>query len=262
VIDHALAEHPGSFELLVMAGRLSYLEKHPKEAADAMAGADKIKPIDDTDRVTLALSMGFSDRLSQARTELLKLMKAAPKNAEYPFLLGRVDANGNHLEDSVADFRKAIELDPTMVRAYESLGRAQENLGLLDEVRKTYEAGVVHNRANKVHWEWSPLDLGVVLLKAGELDEADKLFREALLYSPRFGWAHYYLGQLFQKRGKETEAMSEYKAAVVSEPRLRQAWLALGRQFTRQGNQAEADRALQMFKRLEAEDNTRQGRKN
>ncbi len=262
VIDQAMAEHPGSFELLVMAGRLSYLEKHPKEAADALAGADKIKPLNDTDRVTLALALGFGDRLPQARTELLKLMKAAPKNAEYPFLLGRVDANGNHLEDAAADFSKAIELDPTMVRAYESLGRAQENLGLVDEARKTYEAGVQRNRGNKAHWEWSPLDLGVVLLKAGELDEADKLLRESLQYNPRFGWAHYYLGQLFQKRGTEAEAMNEYKSAVVSEPRLRQAWLALGRQFTRQGNQAEADRALQMFKRLEAEDNARQGRKN
>jgi tetratricopeptide (TPR) repeat protein len=262
VIDHALAEHPGSFELLVMAGRLEYLEKHPKDAADALAGADRIKPIGDTDRATLALALAFSDRIPQARAELLKLMKAAPQNAEYAFLLGRVDANGNHLEDAAAEFSKAIELDPAMVRAYESLGRAQENLGLVDEARKTYEAGALRNRRNKVHWEWSPLDLGVVLLKADELDEADKLFREALQYKPRFGWAHYYMGQLFQKRGQAAEAMSQYKAAVVDEPRLRQAWLALGRQFTRQDNKAEADRALQMFKRLESEDNARQGRKN
>ena len=99
-------------------------------------------------------------------------------------------------------------------------------------------------------------------MKANDLDEADKLLRESLQYNPRFGWAHYHMGQLFQKQGKEAEAMTEYKEAVVDDPRLRQAWLALGRQFTRQGNKAQADRALEIFKQLEAQDNARQGKKN
>ena len=56
--------------------------------------------------------------------------------------------------------------------------------------------------------------------------------------------------------------MNEYKAAVVDQPRLRQAWLALGRQFTKEGNKAQADRSLAIFKKLEEEDNVRQGKKN
>jgi tetratricopeptide (TPR) repeat protein len=262
VIDRALAEHPDSFELLAMAGRLEYLERHAKDAADALAAADKIKPLTDTDRETLALALSFSDRSPQARAEFLKLIKANPRNAEYAYMLGRVDTNSKLEEDAAASFTKAIELDPTMVKAYEELGRAQETLGLVDEARKTYETGVQRNRANKTHWEWSPLDLGVVLLKADKLDQADQLFREALQYNPQFAWAHYYMGQLYQKRGKETEAMGEYKAAVVSDPRLRQAWLALGRQFTKEGNKAEADKALEIFKKLESDENARQAKKN
>lgn len=261
-IDHAMTEHPNSFELLVMAGRLEYLEKHAKDAADSLAAADKIKPLSDTDRETLAMALSFSERSPQARAEFQKLIKANPKNSEYPFLLGRIDANGKHVEDAVAEFRKAIELDPNMVKAYEDLGRAQENMGLVDDAKKTYETGAQRNRTNKVHWEWSPLDLGVLLLKDEKLDEAEKLFREALKYNPRFGTAHYYMGQLFLKRGKETDAMNEFKTAVVDQPRLRQAWLALGRQFTKEGNKAQADRALEIFKRLEAEENARQGKKN
>lgn len=262
VIDRAMAEHPMSREMDILAGRLAYLEKNPKDAAEALTRADKIKTLGDDDRMTLALALSFSDHLSEARTEFLKLIKAAPQNAEYPWLLGRAEANAHSFEDAAAAFGKAIQLDPNMVRAYEDLGRAQESLGLADEARVTYETGAMYNRRNKVHWEWSPLDLGIVLLKASELDGAEKLFQEALQYNPRFGMAHYYMGQLFQKRGKEAEAMSEYKEAVIDEPRLREAWLALGRQFTRQGNKAEADRALERFKKLESDDNARQGRKN
>jgi len=262
VIGRALDEHPDSYELLIMAGRLAYLEKQPKDAAAALARADKIKPVAEGDRMTLALALSFTDNLKSARAEFQKLIAVSPKNAEYLFLLGRVDANGRHFEDAAADFGKAIALDPNMVKAYEDLGRAQENLGNPEDARKTYEAGALHNRQNKSHWEWSPLDLGVVLLKDGDLNGAEALFREALLYNPRSGPAHYNMGQVFQKKGDEARAMDAYKEAVVDEPRLRQAWLALGRQFTRQGNKVEADRALGIFKALEDEDNARKGRKN
>ena len=38
---------------------------------------------------------------------------------------------------------------PTNVRAYESLGQIQENLGQADEATKTYAAGAERNRINK-----------------------------------------------------------------------------------------------------------------
>ncbi|MGB6946998.1 MAG: tetratricopeptide repeat protein [Bryobacteraceae bacterium] len=261
VIDKAMAEHPGSFELLVMAGRLAYLEKHPDDSAVALERADHIKPLAETDRITLALAYAFEKKPAQARAQLQQLMKVAPRNPEYRYLLGRVEVQNQQLEPAVADFSKAIELDPDMVRAYEDLGQAQENLGLVEASRKTYEAGALRNR-EKMHWEWSPLDLGVVELKAGELDGAQKLFGEALTYNPRFGWAHYYMGQLFQQRGDHTKAVQEYQEAVVDQPTLRQAWLALGREFTREGRTAEADKSLAIFKTLESEDNARQGKKN
>jgi tetratricopeptide (TPR) repeat protein len=262
VIDRARAEHPDSFDVLIMWGRLAYLEKHPKDSVDALERADKIKPLSETDRMTLAIAYQFSEKPAQSRAELLKLAKLAPTNAEYLYLLGRMDRKNQRMEEAVDDFTNAIRIDPNFVRGYEELGQAQEDLGRLDEARKTYETGAVVNRRLSVHWEWSPLDLGVVLLKANNFAEAEKLFREALQYNPRFGWGHYYLGQLFHKRGRDDEAMDEYKAAVVDDPRLRQAWLALGRELKRQGNQVEADRAIAIFKKLEAQQNAATGRKN
>lgn len=70
------------------------------------------------------------------------------------------------------------------------------------------------------------------------------------------------MGQLLQKRGENAKAMNEYKEAVVDQPRLRHAWPALGRQFTKEGNKSQADSAIEIFKKLEAEENARQGKKN
>jgi superkiller protein 3 len=261
VIDRAMAEHPLSRELQVMAGRIAYLEKHPKDAAEAFERADKIKPLSEDDRMTLALAEQFSGQPDSARGEMLRLTRDFPGNAQYEYLLGRFSAQNQHLEDAAVDFRKAIELDPNLMRAYEELGQAQENLGLTDEARQTYEKAATRNRLQPTPWEWSPLDLGVVLLKNGELDGAEKLFQEALQYNRRFGWAHYYLGQLHEKQGRRPESLAEYRAAVVDTPTLRQAWLALGREYTRQGQKAEADKCLAIFRQLEDRDNARRDKK-
>lgn len=260
VIDRALNEHPQSRELLIMSGRIAYLEKHAKDAADALERADKAKPLSEDDRTTLALAEQFSGQPEQAHAEVLKLIKEFPRNAQYLYLLGRFDSLNHHMEEAVADLRKAIEIDPNLLRGYQELGHMQENLGLTEDARKTYQTGAARNRAQSARWEWPPVDLGVLLLKGGDLDEAEKLFLESLQYNPHFGWAHYYLGQLNQKRGKNAESMAEYRAAVVSDPALRQAWLALGREYTRLGQQDEADKCLAIFKKLEAQENARKGK--
>jgi tetratricopeptide (TPR) repeat protein len=262
VIDKALVEHPNSYETLIMAGRLAYLEKHPPDAVDAFQRADKIKALTEQDRMTLALAYEFSRQPKQSREELLKLTRMAPKNAEYMYLLGRIDTQNQQAEAAADDFAKAIKLDPNLVRAYEDLGQAQEELGRMGDARKTYETGATVNRKLAAPWEWSPLDLGVVDLKASEYAAAEKLFREALLYNPRFAWAHYYMGQLLEKQGKNAGAIDELKEAVVDDPRLRQAWLALGRQFSRQGNTVEAGKCIAIFKKLESQQNAIRGRKN
>jgi tetratricopeptide (TPR) repeat protein len=257
VIDRAAAEHPDSRELLIVAGRLAYLERQPKDAANALERADKIKPLQEDDRMTLGLAYEFSENPNLARVELLKLTKTAPKNASYFYLLGRFDVRNRHMEDAIVSFRKTTELDPNHLRAWEEMGKVQESLGLDGDARKTYQSGASHNRLAKAHWEWSPVDLGVIVMRDGDLDQAETLFREALQYNPRFAWAHYYLGQWNQKKGRNAESVAEYKEAVVEDPTLRQAWLALGREFTRLGQKTEADKSLAIFKELEERETAR-----
>jgi tetratricopeptide (TPR) repeat protein len=262
VIDKAMAEHADSFELLTMAGRLAYLEKHPKDAVDALERAGKIKDLPEQDRMTLALSYEFSRQPNEARAEFVKLTKMAPQNAEYMYLLARVDRQNQQTEAAAEEFAAAIKLNPGLLRAYEELGQIQERVGRLEEAHKTYAAGADENRKRNARWEWSPLDLGVAELKANQDASAEKLFREALQYNPRFGWAHYYMGQVMQKRALDNDAVAEYKEAVVDDPRLRQAWLALGRELARKGDKVEADRCIAIFKKLEEQQNAIKGRKN
>jgi tetratricopeptide (TPR) repeat protein len=259
VIDQAAIEHPQSAELQVMAGRLAFLERHPKDAAEAYERAAKIKPLAEEDRISLAVVWQAIGKRREARDAMVKLTQDFPKDPQYEYLLGRFDSLDRHFEAAIADLQKALQLDPKLLKAYEDLGRAQEALGLIADARKTYEAGVARNRQDGARSDWPAIDLGSMLLKAGELEEAEKLFREALSYQPRSGMAHYYLAQIDERRNRREEAIAEYNAAVAAVPNLRQAWLALGREYTRAGQKEQAERCLAMFQQLEAKEQARVG---
>lgn len=260
VIDRAAGEHPQSAELQVMAGRLAFLERHPLDAAQAYERAAKLKPLSEDDRLSLAIVLQTIGKQREARDAMVKLTQDFPRDAEYQYLLGRFDSLNRHFEDAITDLQKALELDPKLLKAYQDLGRAQETLGLTAEARKTYEAGVARNRQDGARSDSPPINLGSLLLKAGEVEEAEELFREALSYQPRSGLAHYYLAQIDERRNQRTEAIAEYNAAVAVVPNLRQAWLALGREYTRAGQKEQAERCLAIFKQLEAREQARMGR--
>ena len=251
VLEAAIVANPTSAELFTVLGRLAYLERQPKEAADSLHKADGIKTLSETDRVTLALAYEFSGRPQEGRAELLRLVKGAPDNPEYHYLLGRIERQNQQLEEAAGEFQKSIQLNAEALETYEYLGQTQEDLGLLDEARKTYAEAVRRNRLRPRPAETPPFNLGLLLIKQGDNERALKSIEEALRYNPRSGRSHYQLGSILQKQGKDAEAVAEYQLAVVHDPKLRPAWLALGREYTRMGKTEDAARALAIFQKLE-----------
>jgi tetratricopeptide (TPR) repeat protein len=216
----------------------------------ALERADALQALGEDDRLKLALTYQALGKFPESRAQLLQLTKAAPKDANYLYLLARLDRQTLDLDQAVSGFRHAIDLDPGMMRAWEELAQCQEAAGRPDEARKTYESAVERNRQQKTPWAGSPLDLGVLRLKAGNLEQAETLIRESLQYDPRLPAGYYYLGQLKQKQGKDPEAVTAYQTAVVHNPLFREAWVALGDTYTHMGMKTEAAQALEKANRL------------
>ena len=59
-----------------------------------------------------------------ARAALESLAAENPKDALYPYWLGRLDYDGHEYDGAIRHFQRAIELDPRMARAYDNLGLA------------------------------------------------------------------------------------------------------------------------------------------
>ncbi len=63
-------------------------------------------------------------------------------------------------------------------------------------------------------------DLGNLLYRSKQFDEAEKEYREAIQYKPDLARAHANLGFLFQRSGRQGEAIQEFKAALNSKEQL------------------------------------------
>lgn len=115
------------------------------------------------------------------------------------------------MEDAIAEFRRAIALNPNYATAHHWLG-----IGPLVSVRRFDEGLLEGKRAV----ELDPLssivraDLGVTFLLARRYDEAIAVFRIASELDPKFYYPYWNIGLALQVKGDIDGALLEYKKAM------------------------------------------------
>lgn len=112
------------------------------------------------------------------------------KSVEEIFNLGYISQQEGRFDESIACYRKTIELNPDIADAY-------YNLGTIYQDKKQY-------------------------------DEAINLYKETLKRNPDIFSAYYNMGVIFQARKNFCEAITHYLLALKNNPRLFDAYFNLG----------------------------------
>ena len=119
------------------------------------------------------------------------------------------------MEDAIACFRRALEINPDLVEAHTNLGLALHN------IRQFEKAISSHRLALKLKPDFSEAhtNLGLALQELGRIDEAIASHRRALEINPYSVDAYSNLGHALQDIGQIHEAMSFYRKAIEIKPR-------------------------------------------
>jgi tetratricopeptide (TPR) repeat protein len=248
-----VGHQPNSYVLLTFLGKVFFLDGKYLDCAVAMKKADKVTPLKDSDRITLALSYLSLNHPDWARPELETLTRSDPGNPFSTYWLGRIDYDAMQFKSAAAEFQKVLELNPNFMKAYDNLGLTYEALGQYDDAIKTYTQGNELNRKHAVPSPWPPLNLGTLLVKLEKFEEAEANIRESLLYDSRFPKAHLQLGLVLAKQKKDADALRELRQAIKYDPMYAEPHYVLGRIYQRRGDRQQADLEWETFQRLKAD---------
>jgi tetratricopeptide (TPR) repeat protein len=253
ILVDEINKNPKAPQLLTFLGSLFFLDGKYLNTAIAMKKAEAIEPLDDRNRFTLALSYVILNQCDWARPELEKLARANPREPLYPYWLGRLDFDAQQFKAAAANLRKALELDPTFMKAYDNLGLTYEVLAQNDDAIRIYQQALDLNRRQLIPSPWPPLNFGTLLIKLDRLKEAETCLQEALRYEPRFAKAHFQMGLLLEKEKKDEEAIRELSRSAEYDPAYPEPHYILGRIYQRIGDKAKADAEWQTFQKLKKE---------
>jgi len=256
----AAEANPKSAGVLRLLGGVFFLRGRPLNAAVALKKAEAIAPLDERSRFTLVMSYVAMGHRDWARPELAKLVEAAPANALYHYWVGRLDYDDQQFAKAVESLRRAVELDPGLAKAHDSLGLCYEALGRFDEAERSWQEAIRLESAKPTRSPWPSLNLGVMLTRLDRLDAAEARFRESIACDPRFAPAHYQLGLALEKKGRTADAVAQLEEAARLDPAAPEAPYALARVYRRAGDAGKADRALQRFEELKKERDEKTGR--
>jgi tetratricopeptide (TPR) repeat protein len=246
--------NPKSQPLLLFLANIFFLDGRYLNAAVALKRAERLAPLKERDRFLLSLAYISIDRGDWARPELEKLAQSNASNAVYPYWLSRLAYRKMDMPSAVALARKAVQLDPMSMKAYDQLGLCYEALNDADQAIGAYREAIRINRRLPVRSPWPSMNLGKFLFRLERLDEAEANLRESIGIDPRFPVAHFRLGQVLEKKKRLEEAIQEFQQAASLDPSYPEPHYALGRIYKARGDLDAAQKEWASFQELRKAD--------
>jgi TolB-like protein len=176
----------------------------------------------------------------KAKEMAMKALGLEPSLGAPHAALGAVYTNLDHdFARAIAEFDRAIELDPNYATAHQWKTTPLSALGQFDNAIASDKHAVALDPLSLI----ANADLAFNYLNAHRFDEAIAQSRKTLEIDQNFHVVREYLGMGFQFTGKLAEALSEYRtaAAVTDEPFT---LALLGQACARSGLRDEAQRIL------------------
>jgi Tfp pilus assembly protein PilF len=182
-------------------------------------------------------------RVDLAIDAFREAIKRDPKNPYFRKGLGQAYAAKTKFKDAVAEFRKALELNPYYVDVRNDLGAALILMGKREEGRKEFLAAF--GDATNPTPEVSARNLGQSYIDEKNYGQALNWFQTSLARNPKYVDANLGVAECLTALGRAQEALARLESAAKALPDEPAVLLAVGEAYYRAGRFTEGRAQLE-----------------
>jgi tetratricopeptide (TPR) repeat protein len=197
------------------------------------------------------LGMDYLDRgeLDQAIAEFQTAIQLDPKDAKAHYNLGLAYQQQDKLDEAAAAYQEAIGLDPDLANAHNNLGHIYYTQGRPEQAIAEYQEAIrINPDDDTAHY-----NLALSYYHQGLLDQAIAEYEETVRLNPDNADAYYNLGRAYYEQGKLDKAIGAWTESIRIEPADSMAHSNLGRAYFDQGRLDDASAELREAIRLDVE---------
>ncbi|MDB5734890.1 MAG: repeat-containing protein [Alphaproteobacteria bacterium] len=167
-----------------------------------------------------AIAFHQTGNLADAERLYVEVMRAAPREAAAPHLLGVVRAQQGRNGEALELIGAALKLKPDAPEMLSNHGNVLKTLGRFAEALASYDRAL----AVKPDYVAALAKRAQVLRDLGRLDEALAASDAALKMNPGFAEAHSNHGVILSDLGRHDEALASYDRALAMAPQFPDVW--------------------------------------
>ena len=183
------------------------------------------------ERLAIAWKMIRAGDLAGARAHLLELTAIDQAFAQAWYLLGSVNQLLGNTTECLANYERALRLEPNHVATLNNVGVALQALGMPREAAASLRIAI----RNKPDYAEAHSNLGNSLKDQGDLEAAVACYRRAIEIDPNYFDAYNNLGNGLRAQGNLAESVTCYEKALGLKPDNPEmhlnralAWLQMG----------------------------------
>ena len=177
-------------------------------------------------------------------------------DAEDYYTFGIKAIKDGNFTTAVQAWEKAVAIDPTMVKAYNYLGRAYYTQGMIEGAINAYKKAVELDSANPQSY----INLGIAYRYDEEYDAAINELNKAIELNPLSALAYDEIGLALIKLEKNDDAIAAFKNAIAIDSKFPQPHNNLGVVYLMQGKSKDADTEFKKYEELMKEKSAQQAK--
>ena len=177
-----------------------------------------------------------TDRLDSAIADYSKAIKLNPRLDRAYYRRGNAYGRQGHYVRAIADYTETIKLNPKYVGAYNNRGNAYRKLGQTAQAIADYSKLADQRPDNGAVF----YNRGVAYRKMGRPESALRDFTKVIELNPRFVGAYINRGNIYRRAGQDQKAIADYGQVIRLHPEYTAAYYNRAQSLRRVGRRAAA----------------------